>query len=108
DQYRMPIYALALIVVMIVRPQGLFGIRELWELTWWHRVVVKIRGTKPPRAIAKKIGDDYVSPIAITVESKPPPDDYDPSGRPKQDRSADKEAAGEIGAKNGEPKGGAT
>jgi len=31
-EYRMPIYALALIVVMIVRPQGLFGIQEIWEL----------------------------------------------------------------------------
>ena len=31
-QYRMIIYALALIIMMIVRPQGLFGIREVWEL----------------------------------------------------------------------------
>jgi branched-chain amino acid transport system permease protein len=30
--YRMIIYALALIIMMIVRPQGLFGIREIWEL----------------------------------------------------------------------------
>jgi branched-chain amino acid transport system permease protein len=34
-QYRMIIYALALIVMMIVRPQGLFGVREVWEL--WRR-----------------------------------------------------------------------
>jgi branched-chain amino acid transport system permease protein len=32
EQYRMPAYALALIIVMIVRPQGLFGIQEVWEL----------------------------------------------------------------------------
>ncbi len=31
-EYRMPVYALALIIVMIVRPQGLLGIQELWEL----------------------------------------------------------------------------
>jgi branched-chain amino acid transport system permease protein len=31
-QYRMIIYALALIIMMIVRPQGLFGVREVWEL----------------------------------------------------------------------------
>jgi branched-chain amino acid transport system permease protein len=31
-EYRMPVYALALIVVMIVRPQGLLGIKEIWEL----------------------------------------------------------------------------
>ncbi len=32
--YRMIVYALALIIMMIVRPQGLFGIREVWELRW--------------------------------------------------------------------------
>ena len=40
--YRMVIYALSLIVIMIVRPQGLFGIGELWDflprpLRWWDR-----------------------------------------------------------------------
>ncbi|HET9624711.1 MAG TPA: hypothetical protein VFP84_25260, partial [Kofleriaceae bacterium] len=30
-EYRMPVYAVALIVVMIVRPAGLFGLRELWD-----------------------------------------------------------------------------
>jgi len=55
DDYRMPIYALALIVVMILRPQGLFGIRELWDTTPWKRMMVKIRGNRPPKAIA--LGD---------------------------------------------------
>jgi branched-chain amino acid transport system permease protein len=32
SDYRMPVYALALIIVMIVRPQGLLGIKEIWEL----------------------------------------------------------------------------
>ena len=40
-EYRMPIYALALIVVMIVRPQGLLGIKELWELSWWSKIFKK-------------------------------------------------------------------
>jgi branched-chain amino acid transport system permease protein len=31
-QYRMIVYALLLIVMMIVRPQGLLGVREVWEL----------------------------------------------------------------------------
>jgi branched-chain amino acid transport system permease protein len=31
-EFRMIIYALLLIVMMLVRPQGLFGIREIWEL----------------------------------------------------------------------------
>lgn len=40
--YRMIIYALALIVIMIVRPQGLFGIHEIWDYLpqrwhWWNR-----------------------------------------------------------------------
>jgi branched-chain amino acid transport system permease protein len=31
-EYRMIVYALALILMMIVRPQGLFGVHEVWEL----------------------------------------------------------------------------
>ncbi|HEX2686865.1 MAG TPA: branched-chain amino acid ABC transporter permease [Kofleriaceae bacterium] len=38
SDYRMPIYALALIIVMIVRPQGLFGIKELWDTQLWRRI----------------------------------------------------------------------
>jgi branched-chain amino acid transport system permease protein len=50
SDYRMPIYALALIVVMIVRPQGLLGIREVWDTAWWRRIAGNRRG---PRAIAR-------------------------------------------------------
>lgn len=39
-EYRMIIYALALILVMILRPQGLFGIKEIWETELW----MKLRG----------------------------------------------------------------
>jgi branched-chain amino acid transport system permease protein len=42
SDYRMPVYALALIVVMIVRPRGLFGIKELWDLPWWRRYVIPV------------------------------------------------------------------
>jgi branched-chain amino acid transport system permease protein len=31
DQYRMVIYSLLLVVLMLVRPTGLFGTRELWD-----------------------------------------------------------------------------
>ena len=31
DQYRMVIYSLLLIVLMLVRPAGLFGTREVWD-----------------------------------------------------------------------------
>ena len=37
-EYRMIVYSLALILMMILRPQGLFGIRELWELGPWRKV----------------------------------------------------------------------
>lgn len=32
SEYRMILYALSLVAIMILRPQGLFGVRELWEL----------------------------------------------------------------------------
>jgi branched-chain amino acid transport system permease protein len=31
SQYRLIVYALLLILMMIFRPQGLFGVREVWE-----------------------------------------------------------------------------
>jgi branched-chain amino acid transport system permease protein len=31
DQYRLMVFALLLIIMMLVRPQGLFGIREIWD-----------------------------------------------------------------------------
>jgi branched-chain amino acid transport system permease protein len=37
DRYRMILYALVLIVMMIVRPQGLLGVREVWDLWRWPR-----------------------------------------------------------------------
>jgi len=37
SEFRMPIYALALILMMILRPQGLLGLKEIWELKWRKR-----------------------------------------------------------------------
>lgn len=37
SEYRMVAYALTLIVMMIVRPQGLFGVREVWEAPMLRR-----------------------------------------------------------------------
>jgi branched-chain amino acid transport system permease protein len=37
QQYRMVAYALLLILLMIFRPQGLFGTRELWDLPIFRR-----------------------------------------------------------------------
>ena len=36
QQYRMVVYALLLVVMMLTRPQGIFGSRELWDL-WRSR-----------------------------------------------------------------------
>jgi branched-chain amino acid transport system permease protein len=33
QQYRMVVYALMLVVMMLARPQGLFGTREVWDLS---------------------------------------------------------------------------
>jgi branched-chain amino acid transport system permease protein len=32
DQIRMPVYGLLLVVLMLARPQGLFGTKELWDV----------------------------------------------------------------------------
>ncbi len=32
DQIRMPIYGILLVLLMLVRPQGLFGTREIWDV----------------------------------------------------------------------------
>jgi branched-chain amino acid transport system permease protein len=32
DQARMPVYGLLLVLMMLLRPQGLFGTKEIWEL----------------------------------------------------------------------------
>jgi branched-chain amino acid transport system permease protein len=71
SQYRMVVYALALIVVMIVRPKGLMGIRELWELQPWRRTVGRAwdRAVAPLRALVG--GAPRVAEAA--VESTPPP-----------------------------------
>ncbi len=46
SDWRLVVYALTLIVMMRVRPQGLFGIREIWEL-----------GPPAPRRLARQIHD---------------------------------------------------
>ena len=38
EQIRMPIYGLLLVVIMLVRPQGLFGTRELWDMGPFKRL----------------------------------------------------------------------
>ena len=42
EQIRMPIYGLLLVILMITRPQGLFGSREIWEVGPFKKVFKKI------------------------------------------------------------------
>ena len=44
SKYRMVLYALALILMMILRPQGLLGGRELWEPGLWRALFANVRG----------------------------------------------------------------
>ena len=48
-EYRMIAYALALIIVMLLRPQGLLGLQELWEVEW--RAVGRSIVTAPARLV---------------------------------------------------------
>jgi len=41
QQYRMVVYALLLIALMLLRPQGLFGTRELWDLPIFRKLARK-------------------------------------------------------------------
>ncbi len=45
QQYRMVVYALLLVVLMLLRPQGIFGTREIWDLRPFRRL-------PRPRALA--------------------------------------------------------
>jgi branched-chain amino acid transport system permease protein len=39
--YRMIVYALALVVVMILRPQGIMGVHELWDTRIWRTLFAR-------------------------------------------------------------------
>lgn len=45
-EYRMVIYALALILIMIFRPQGLLGVHELWDRGLWRRAGKSAKSAK--------------------------------------------------------------
>jgi ABC-type branched-subunit amino acid transport system permease subunit len=60
--YRMIIYALLLITMMLLRPQGLLGGRELWPWPWWRgRRASSKRGfavTAPPPTLDQRPADN--------------------------------------------------
>ncbi len=55
NSYRMIIYALALILMMILRPKGLFGVNEVWEIAPVRRLLRRL-GLGGPRPPKKSIG----------------------------------------------------
>ena len=52
DQYRLIVYALLLIGMMLLRPQGLFGIHEIWDWRprWLQRGAGSVGPTKTGEA----------------------------------------------------------
>jgi branched-chain amino acid transport system permease protein len=48
--YRMIVYALALILMMIFRPQGLFGVHEVWDPALWRGLLRRLRGAGGAKA----------------------------------------------------------
>jgi branched-chain amino acid transport system permease protein len=67
DKYRMVVYALMLIVLMLLRPQGLFGTHELWDLPLFRKLPWK------------KMGVDTAGEGASPVEAR---DDVEPEEGP--------------------------
>ncbi len=57
--YRMVVYALLLVVLMLARPQGLFGTREIWDLPLFRRL------PRPRRLAAESQG---ASPAEVRDE----------------------------------------
>lgn len=91
-EYRMPVYALALIIVMIVRPQGLFGIKELWDLWFWQRYVIpvwrKVAGgwliprheARMPVAIGRDLSSERAGAELATADDSPKASSRDDDG----------------------------
>jgi len=85
DAYRMPVYALLLILVMILRPQGLFGIKELWDLGFWRRYVIPVwrkaaggwlipkHEARLPAAIARELSTERTGGEPAKSDDSPKP-----------------------------------
>jgi branched-chain amino acid transport system permease protein len=64
EQYRLIVYSLLLIGMMLLRPQGLFGIHEIWHFWPWLR-----RGQ--PVNETKRQGDQSSSAASLPVSPSP-------------------------------------
>jgi branched-chain amino acid transport system permease protein len=60
--YRMVVYAILLIVLMLTRPQGIFGHREIWDLPFFRRLLggrlVPATASGPAPASPTRVRDD--------------------------------------------------
>ena len=43
EQYRMIVFSLLLILMMILRPQGIMGVKELWETSLWRKLIARFK-----------------------------------------------------------------
>ncbi len=60
--YRMVVYALLLIALMLLRPQGIFGTRELWNLPLFKRLFgPRLAAAGPAGASPTEVRDDSTS-----------------------------------------------
>ncbi len=59
QQYRMVVYALLLVALMLLRPQGIFGTREIWDLPLFRRI---------PRLRPIAPGSEGASPTEVRDE----------------------------------------
>ncbi|HET7824384.1 MAG TPA: branched-chain amino acid ABC transporter permease [Anaeromyxobacter sp.] len=63
QQYRMVVYALLLVVLMLLRPQGIFGTRELWDLAPFKRIPrPRSLAPAPGGASPTEVRDDAAGP----------------------------------------------
>jgi branched-chain amino acid transport system permease protein len=63
NQYRMVAYAFLLILLMLARPQGIFGTRELWDLPLLRRLAGgRLAATGPEGASPTEVRDDRAGP----------------------------------------------
>jgi branched-chain amino acid transport system permease protein len=71
-EYRMIFYALALILVMILRPQGLFGIKEIWEISWRQELRDFVEWKRRRRSLVRRLLD--------SLKNEPPAPPAGPTG----------------------------
>lgn len=92
-QFRMIFYALTLIILMILRPQGLFGVHEVWEV--WPLNL--LRWTTPPLRGFPVLRRGWLVVTTGRTEVPVPPPALLPSGEPATAPSDDLIPKGNTG-----------